>query len=245
MEDPLHKPLEVVAHFFRAGLASVTGAAIIAETEIVNSLMIRQSLVGWLAVFVLSAAAYATPIVSGGTHDLLPETSGQVIAITVSGVPGDPPGLGGTGDAFQGVDLFLTINDGTTGPLITAIDLLNGTVFDGNNSGQNDAIAFPARTAFSGTTVDSDVVGPNGVLAYITLDTTNVAMGSYPLHLYLTNPGQPLLLPPWIGVDEEEPVPVLIDGTLNIVPEPGSLVLALLAVVGLCGVAIHRRRRVA
>ena len=82
----------------------------------------------------------------------------------------------------------------------------------------------------------------------MTLDTTGVAPGNYPLHLYYELPpygvAAPSELPPFRS-------PTLIDGTLTVlpggaaalVPEPSALVLLAFGVVGLIAFGCRRRKR--
>lgn len=77
----------------------------------------------------------------------------------------------------------------------------------------------------------------NGVLAFVTLDTTGVAFG--PWSLSLTN----VQLGPSDFATDPGNDAILIDGCLNCIPEPSTLVLASLALGWMCIVGIRRRVR--
>jgi hypothetical protein len=177
-------------------------------------------------------AASAAPTITVGNHQLLPNTPGQVISILASGE--------GAADAIAGVDLFLVIGGGTSGPIATNFDLIGaGTIFAANNNGQQGFGAEydpPSRDLVGLVTTTSGTVSPNGVLAYVTLDTTGLTSGDFTLSI--TNE----LFGPSVLYATGGASTVLIDGTLSVVPEPSSVVLGLFGVAGVAAVAIRRRR---
>ncbi|MGD9721336.1 MAG: PEP-CTERM sorting domain-containing protein [Pirellulales bacterium] len=206
------------------------------------------------AALVCTAAVPAQAIITihAGNHVMLPNTPGQVIDIMITS---------DSGDEISGLDLYLMINgadanayDPST-PRITAIDVTGpGTVFgavpsttfpygdpwdvaNGTSYGQNVAYGA-APNATSGPSADAPA---NGVLAHVTVDTTGVFGGIYPLSL--TDPfifGPTLLSkvtgPLVLGEDY-----VLVDGMLGSIPEPSSLVLAALGAAGVAVVSLRRR----
>ena len=96
-----------------------------------------------LAGFASSAARAAA--VNAGTHVLAANMPGQQVPILVSG-----------SDAVSGVDLFVQVGDGgatvggdDTGPRITQVDLVSGTIFAGNHTG---AFLDPAPLIWGATT---------------------------------------------------------------------------------------------
>ncbi len=122
----------------------------------------------------------SVPNINVGEHVLLPNTPSQVIAIPVAG-----------GEAVQGVVFNLQVANGYDavpgstpdgdGPNITGVDLIGaGTVFgSAGNTGHN----FIARTPqmwIVGTSTSSGTVSADGILAYVTLDTTGWFPGSGP-----------------------------------------------------------------
>ncbi len=206
--------------------------------------MLRKTCLVLALLLSLPVAASATPLISAGTHILQPNTPGQVIAILVSGLPGDPildqGQVVGGGEAFAGVNLSLMVEDGTFGPTITGVDLVGaGTVLAGNNNGQQDYSPFyvaPGREIVAYATTSNGYVGPNGVLAFLEIDTTGVLPGEYDLHLSHSVFGQSDL-PPFFVTDT-----LIEDGLLQVVPEPSSVVLGVFAMAGLGAFAIRRRR---
>ena len=137
-------------------------------------------------VGLLSPIALATPTVNVGNQVLAPNLAGQPVRISVSG-----------GDAVQGADLNAEIADGgpgvvpgdtaLTGPAFTAANLVSGTIFAGNNSGQQDLSSFSQTPqAYSGSIVtNTGTVNASGLLATLTLDTTGFSTpgSSFPLRL--------------------------------------------------------------
>jgi len=194
--------------------------------------MIRMMLMAVALVACSAIAASAAPTITAGYHQLLPNTPGQVISILASGE--------GAADALQGVDLFLVVGGGTDGPIVTGLDLIGaGTIFAGNNTGQQDFGAPyipPSREVVGITTTTSGTVSPNGVLAYLTLDTTGLTSGDFTLSLTSEVIG-PSVLYPSGGAST-----ILVNGTLSVVPEPGSIVLGMFGAIGIAAIAIRRRR---
>ncbi|MEX0778067.1 MAG: PEP-CTERM sorting domain-containing protein [Phycisphaeraceae bacterium] len=156
--------------------------------------------------------AQAAPIIFAGDHTLLPNTPGQIIQIMISGAAEDPE--------IEGVNLYLQIGNANSGPVITALELVNGTIFQGTTNFADDLGTVPAPQwqAAQGVTLLSPASIPvpsNGVLATLTLDTTGLTSGSWSL----------ILDPSAIGTTDFGGAPAtLINGTLSI-PEPASLVL--------------------
>ncbi len=197
--------------------------------------MRRPSLLGLLAASIAalaSATAVASPTIIGGTWALQPNSPSQIIEILVSGQPGDPifdpstfEHLGG-GDAFSGVNFALTIGDQISGPTIKSVDLTGpGTVFHSNNTGMQYVTVTP-RQVFATTTTASSYVGPNGVLAYVELDTTGIECGQWGLSLLIPELFQTTDLPPFapvgFGVNPASDV-IIEDGILMGFPSHRAL----------------------
>jgi MYXO-CTERM domain-containing protein len=202
----------------------------------------------------VASPAMAHLTVTAGNHILLPNTPGQDITIMISS---------DTNEEISGLDLYLVINGGDSTvdqpgvPRITAENLTGpGTTFslvasttfpygdpwdvvNGTSFGQNTAFGA-APNATSGPNADAPV-NTNNVLAIITVDTTGILFGSWPLSLT-----DPFIFGPTLLSKVTGPVDpsgyTLIDGSLNIVPEPSSIVMGLFAAAGLVAVAVRRRR---
>jgi hypothetical protein len=143
--------------------------------------MVRVQL-GNLSVFACLLACFASSVaraaaVNAGTHVLAPNMAGQQVPILVSG-----------SDAVSGIDLFVQVGDGgttvggdDTGPRITQVDLVSGTIFAGNNTG---VFLDPAPLIWGATTTtQSGSVSASGVLATLTIDTTGMFVGQFDLIL--------------------------------------------------------------
>jgi hypothetical protein len=89
-----------------------------------------------LAILVsLASAALATPTIVIGNYPLPSGSNNNVIQIFVTG-----------GDQVQGLNFIMDINnDLPGGPTIMAVDILTGTIFAGNNTGQGGGPAPLAR----------------------------------------------------------------------------------------------------
>jgi hypothetical protein len=128
-----------------------------------------------LACFASSVTRAAA--VNAGTHVLAPNMAGQQVPIVVSG-----------GDAVSGIDFFVQVGDGgttvggdDTGPRITQVDLVSGTIFAGNHTG---AFLDPAPLIWGATTTTANgTVSANGTLAILTIDTTGMFVGQFDLIL--------------------------------------------------------------
>ena len=142
----------------------------------------RRALVIVAAMSLTFGIARATPTVTVGNHTLLPGLANQSFTIPVSG-----------GDAVQGENVDVQVADGgppaggtIVGPAITNLDLVTGTIFTPNNSGQQNPppnqIVPQFRNA-SVVTTGSGTVSASGTLASVTFDTTPASAGVYALRL--------------------------------------------------------------
>ncbi len=170
-----------------------------------------------LIVFSLAAGVEAKPSIVVGTHYLNVNQAGQTIPIYVSG-----------GDEVQGLEFNVCIGGGTQGPIFEDVDILTGTIFEGNNTGINPGSYINPRCAYQGTTTSSGTVIADGLLATLTIDTTGLFSGEYSLSLIDTPEGKTN----FAGVDVD-----IVDG-LIVVPEPASLMILLVG----SSLLIRRRR---
>ncbi len=184
---------------------------------------------GCAILWCVPQAIWATPEIVVGEHELLADTANQLIEIMVSG-----------GDSVQGLNLRLQVADGGThpdaggsidGPKISNVDLVTGTIFDGNNTGQNDLLSLPQVSVQSITTANG-MVAADGLLATVLIDTTGFTEGEFDL---------------WAGDTLDGPtdfagIPASItDGSIRIVPEPASFVGLLTGLGAICA-ALRRVR---
>jgi dockerin type I repeat protein/PEP-CTERM motif-containing protein len=141
--------------------------------------LITRFLVGVLAC---ASVCWTAPLASAaainaGMHTLAPNMPGQQVQIHVTG-----------GEAVSGIDLFVQVGDGgvtvggdDTGPKITNLDLVTGTIFAANHT---DIFTDPAPLIWGATTTtNSGTVAANGVLVTLTIDTTGITTGQFDLIL--------------------------------------------------------------
>lgn len=123
------------------------------------------------------------PEIVVGTHTLEPNTPGQTISLYVTG-----------GWPVQGLNFNLQIADGgpaaggvISGPAITAVDLLTGTIFAADNTGMRLDAPDPAgddpvpQHTYRGTSTAAGTVAADGLLAMVTIDTTGFERGAWSL----------------------------------------------------------------
>ncbi|HNQ87785.1 MAG TPA: hypothetical protein PKM73_04030 [Verrucomicrobiota bacterium] len=126
----------------------------------------------------------ADPVIVVGIHRLAPDTDGQKVRVFVRG-----------GGSVQGLNLNAQVADGgvaaggqIAGPSVTAVDLITGTVFEGNAIGPDDPGSVPQLAMRTLTTASGTVVA-EGLLATLTIDTTGFTSGVYRLALGATANG--------------------------------------------------------
>jgi hypothetical protein len=180
----------------------------------------------WISALVLAASqASATPIITVGSHDLLPNTANQWVNIFSSD--------DGTGsNLVQGINLYLQVGDGTAGPEIQAIDVLAGTIFATTGWQSSGALggsySLPYWNGY-GTTgfLSGGSVADNGLLATVKIDTTGFTAGTWNLSADFDY-GVDYYASDFAGV-----TPTFRNGSISIVPEPAGLLLLLMAAAGL------------
>ena len=198
--------------------------------------MFRASLLALTLVCGMATSAFAVPIISLSDWWLPSGVPGQVLPITIADngqgtpIPGAPAGQIGE------VELNLFIDLG--GPIITNIDLIGpGTIFNGNNVGQTnlpDPYATPGNQPSAFTRTVTGFVSANGVLAYVTVDTTGIKKGFY--NFSLTNELGPT------NVGDTEVLPFFVRGSIFVdVPEPASIVMGLMGAAALGSLVIRKR----
>ena len=175
--------------------------------------------------------ALGAPMIDVGHHDLQPNLSGQEIRLYVHG-----------GDVIKGVTLNVQIGDGETGPIITDVNLVDGTPFMGNSLGHSFGWG-PGEGAVSvGTTTLTGSVNAGGatnaakqLLAVLTIDTTGFFEGTFDLTVAETLDGKTR----FADASSLPLLPTVTNGSMTIVPESVSLALLSLGSVAM----LSRRRR--
>jgi len=170
-------------------------------------------------------------MITVGDNPLFPNTANQEVSIFVTG-----------GDPVQGLNFNAQIGDGgvdlggtTVGPEITGIDILTGTLVEGNNNGFVDPEALGGvdfkLVEFRTTTTNAGTVAADGLLATLTIDPTGFFSGVFPLILSNTVNGPT----DFAGVEA-----TIDDGTIRIVPEPSTVAMGLLGGVAFLALAFRR-----
>jgi hypothetical protein len=199
--------------------------------------MFRAAVLALTFVCGTATSVRALPIISLSDWWLPSNVPGQVLPIPIADdgqgtpIPGAPPGQ------IAAVELNLFIDFG--GPIITNIDLIGpGTIFNGNNIGQtnlSDPYAVPGHQPSAFTQTITGFVSANGILAYVTVDTTGVKKGFY--NFSLSNQ----LGPSTVG--DAEVLPILVRGSIFVdVPEPASIVMGLMGAAALGAVSARRKQ---
>jgi hypothetical protein len=211
-----------------------------------------------IAALVLGCLLWVSPSqadwirVEAGNHGLAPDLAGQFVDVMIFGE-------GTVNNAYVQalIESPVPAENGMTGkvPTITYIDFVEpGSLFEVNNDGvdrflsygqygyagwaENAAATLAPPPNYVPTTV---ALNPNGqLLARFTIDTTGFLAGSFGFNL-----GPFEVVEGFIGTTSflDFNGSVAIDnGSLNIVPEPSSLLLMLAGLTGL-GVIVWRRKR--
>ncbi len=159
---------------------------------------ITKVLLGLLA---LSAfACYSAVTIDPGVVKLATETADQTISINASG--------SGTS---SGMNLFLQVGNGTSGPTISSVDMVNGTIWGTTADNQVELGGSDNRTVFHASVTPFGTVSVAGTVAKITVSTVGVSAGKHPISLvYKTYASQIL---------NEQGAPLelsLVDGFLSI-----------------------------
>lgn len=206
---------------------------------------------------------YVPPVVTVGNYNLLPNTPGQMIPFYVTGIVPNDGITPGAIDSVQSMILSAAINNGgvgwpqyggTPGPKITGFDALSGPSIwvPPNSLGPHYSQTVylePQLGQFEVFPVDLgawvNVTG--GLFGNLIVDTTGFTSGTYSLKLSGNG-----------GIVQEEIGPTTFhtyfeptfiyqyfDGTagqITIVPEPSSVVLATIGLIGLAAWGWRRKR---
>jgi hypothetical protein len=205
-----------------------------------------------IAVLGWAVNAQAVPTINLGNYDLLPNTPGQKIPLYVTGIV--PSNGAQTGGAVDAMDLSVSINEGGVdfgglpGPAITSFDLDTGPTiwvppnangYDVENEYLGGQLANIAFITFS-----NFVHVAEGPLATLIIDTTGFNGGTYPLRLSGGIISVELGDTQFYGVGLPGSGGAIVTsinydfyggtaGQITIVPEPSSLALAAIGLMGL------------
>jgi hypothetical protein len=171
-----------------------------------------------LSILLVASVAMAGQVIDVGGHYLLPNSADQWVEVSVSG-----------GDAVMGLNFYAQVGDGNfdglsphLGPRITSVDILTGTIFAGNNTGQSKAPeGDPDPEVYSQwdgaqTTTATAAVPASGRVARVNFDTTGFAGGTWDFELAGTA----------VGDTDFADTPIAItNGSITITPEPSGLIM--------------------
>jgi hypothetical protein len=167
------------------------------------------------------------------TITLAPNTPGQTIPIYIT------PGAGLSSVSHVGsLDFAIQVGNGSSGPKISGVDLLgtaaSPTIFYGANDPSYTWIDWPPVWPDWKAELETMVLAPtpktvtnNGVLAYVTVDTTGlVGTGPWSLKLDATSSFKTLLYG-YEGGPLTDLNPDFRNASLTVVPEPASWAMLL------------------
>ncbi len=190
--------------------------------------MHRKIVLAFGLALALAAPCSAAMIVIGGNHVFTNPGESTFPIFSTSD----------SGDEIVAVELFLVM--APDGPLITKVDLIQGTVFQNNHVGQGDFAApeylTPGRTPAYFTATSWGHV-PEGIVAWVTVDFTGIEPGVYDLFLSNEDLGPSSVYYGLFGRG------FFTNGTVTLVPEPSSILLGIVAAASLGAIALRRRRR--
>ncbi len=135
------------------------------------------------------------------------------------------------------------------GPAIMLVDVITDTIFESNNNGGSGSGSIVPQVYERGTmTVPPEPDGDESVvvigtgrwkIARVTLDTTGFDSGTYALTLNTLNSPTKFTMP-----DADDMIPILIEGSVTVVPEPGGWALGTgMMLLGYAGVRAARGHR--
>jgi hypothetical protein len=187
-----------------------------------------------------------------GDHVLQPNQAGQVISLYMTG--SDAYGFSTVRTFINGDVAGAPVISHVFGTIVSTIPGANltGSIWEGGAAGVYNSPPYATASIGDGLQTGatfqlSNPLDPSttpGLYVTFTFDTTGVAPGVYSFSL-TDSPIGPTEI--FSGLTPDlEPIPTpleIINGSLTVVPEPGSLALALAAMAGMAFVAIRNRVR--
>ena len=193
----------------------------------------------------LTAVVQANPTIVVGNYNLLANTAGQTIPITVTGIA--PNTVNGMTFAIS-IDNGGPTYGGSLGPVITAIDVDSGpTIWNPPNAAGHNPPNFgqapPSQlVAIDFLTTTGFVTASSGLVMTLIVDATGFGPG---IHTFSITSGSAIEdnFGPSDFTGQNFVSSIQGSGTIDLdVPEPSSVVLGLSAIAGF-GVVVIRKRR--
>lgn len=174
----------------------------------------------------LSSVSLANVTVSVGPHIVQAGKTNETVTLLVtSGDMVDALNISAQIGIWDSGDLYVA-----TGPIITRMELVSGTIVDGAIDPAFAQSTMLASRLWTNSFLADNAVAANGVLATLTLDTTGLSSGIYELRLMQTTNGDSDF-----GITSA----MITNGSVEVaVPEPSCI-----GVLALAGLALGRRMR--
>lgn len=124
------------------------------------------------------------------------------------------------------MNFFVQIDDRTSGPTISSIDLLTGTIFKDDNLSQFNLVTGPEGRVQGETTLTASQLGvlANGLAATLLIDTTDVFDGIFDLLISTTDEGSTTFFDNSLPIPNSVPA-TINNGTITVIPVPSALLL--------------------
>jgi hypothetical protein len=184
------------------------------------------------ALALVATGADASTHLDVGTHNLLPNTAGQVVTLQVTNDVGTtPPQVNNFDGKFQiGPDSL-----DQSVPKFQGADF-TGTFFVGGSPGGGGPESGLEQLMTAGYTVSSGTVAADGNMINLIIDTTGISSGTFDLKLRDTVYGVDSNFLPAAAND----LIIKTNGFITIAPEPSATAFATLVITSL---TVGRRRR--
>lgn len=178
-------------------------------------------------LMLLVSSALEAAVIDVGVHN--------IAANVVTSIPISIRSQEGSDPHVAGMNIAIQIGDGSSGPVIKSVNLDSDTIFDGNNTGSTNQGSLDRQAFWGITTAAGSIPITDGLIATIEVDAAGLTEGSFALTL-----SSVLGAPTELLDTSASPIGLMVvDGQINIVPEPGTTGILGLAIAGF--IAFSRR----